>query len=224
MKCMLQRSRAIDDKEKAARKESILDAARTLYQAEPEQLPSVITIAKAAGLAKGTVYLYFKTKEEIFLNILGNHYSTLLAQLNTLSEEFGGQSAPASTAIPQLVDVVVAFAEANPDFMPLAAMGNSVLEPNVDVNEVLKFKAVLVEHLMQLSATLANHFPDLTTDQCQNLLIHTNALVLGLWQMQNLPKSVVAAMQPAHRQAIVPDFAPTLREAMTLLWRGALTA
>jgi hypothetical protein len=34
------------------------------------RLPTAAEVAAAAGLAKGTVYLYFKTKEEIFANVL----------------------------------------------------------------------------------------------------------------------------------------------------------
>jgi AcrR family transcriptional regulator len=47
-----------------------LTAADELFAAAQDQLPSVSSIAEAAGLAKGTVYLNFETKEEIFAQLL----------------------------------------------------------------------------------------------------------------------------------------------------------
>ena len=64
------RQRAIAEDEKLAKRRSILDAALALYLENSRELPSVSRIAEASGLAKGTVYLYFRTKEEIFLALL----------------------------------------------------------------------------------------------------------------------------------------------------------
>ncbi len=221
LKCILPRSRAIDEHEKAVRKQSILDAARRLYQEKPDALPSVITIAQEAGLAKGTVYLYFKTKEEIFLNLLATQYETLINQLNKVTLELGKTQ---SALIAALVEEVIAFAQHNPDFMPLATMANSVLEKNTDVDRVLEFKAMLIDKLGIIAGSLATKLPSLEANRCMDLLIHTNALILGLWQMQNLPPAVALAIKDRDYEKLIPDFAPTLRDAMTLLWQGALVA
>ncbi len=57
--------RAVVPEDKQTRRATILDSARTLFQQSHEQLPTAAEIAKTAGLAKGPVYLYSKTKEEI---------------------------------------------------------------------------------------------------------------------------------------------------------------
>ena len=54
------------DREKEERKRQILDAARDLLFAEGLQATSVNKIAKNAELGVGTIYSYFKNKEEIF--------------------------------------------------------------------------------------------------------------------------------------------------------------
>ncbi|OZG70672.1 TetR family transcriptional regulator [Hahella sp. CCB-MM4] len=242
MKCILPRSRAIDDDEKALRRQSILDAASRLFLARPGTLPSVIAIAQEAGLAKGTVYLYFKTKEEIFISLLATHYETLVGLLvqltlsysNNLSHSNGlslsNDSSHASNLshpdnseqlIPALVDQVIDFTNQHPDFMHLATMANSVLEQNTEVSIVLEFKSMLVERLSALAGNLAT-LTTLSENRCKDLLIHTNAMILGLWQMQNLPSDVAEAIKERHYEILMPDFAPTLRDAMTLLWQGAM--
>jgi AcrR family transcriptional regulator len=62
---MARRAVATEDKKK--RRQAILVAARDLFNAGDVTLPAASEIAAAADLAKGTVYIYFRTKEEIFL-------------------------------------------------------------------------------------------------------------------------------------------------------------
>ena len=54
------------EREKEERKKQILDAARSLLFAEGLQATSINKIAKSAELGVGTIYFYFKSKEEIF--------------------------------------------------------------------------------------------------------------------------------------------------------------
>jgi len=49
---------------------AILDAARTVFSREGYAATSVERIAGEAGIGKGTVYLYFKSKEEMYLAAL----------------------------------------------------------------------------------------------------------------------------------------------------------
>lgn len=54
------------EREREQRKTDILDAARSLLFREGIQSTSVNAIAKASELGIGTIYFYFKNKEEIF--------------------------------------------------------------------------------------------------------------------------------------------------------------
>src|SRR6185436_5575120 len=66
---MQQRARKHEDKQ--ARRQDILDAARALVaEGAPFERIMVADVAERAGIAKGTVYLYFKTKEELLLALL----------------------------------------------------------------------------------------------------------------------------------------------------------
>jgi AcrR family transcriptional regulator len=49
---------------------AILDAARTVFSRDGYAASSVEDVAAEAGIAKGTVYLYFKSKEELYLAAL----------------------------------------------------------------------------------------------------------------------------------------------------------
>jgi AcrR family transcriptional regulator len=51
---------------KAARREEILDAARQVFAERGFRGTTIADIAEAAGIALGTIYLYFPSKEDVF--------------------------------------------------------------------------------------------------------------------------------------------------------------
>jgi AcrR family transcriptional regulator len=54
------------EKEKEQRRNTIIDAAQALFFAKPYDEITIEAIAERAQLAKGTVYLYFTSKEEVY--------------------------------------------------------------------------------------------------------------------------------------------------------------
>ena len=220
MRCLTQRLRAIDDSEKAARRQSILDAAKTLYLADTSGLPSVISIARKAGLAKGTVYLYFKTKEEIFLAMLSEDYETLMIEVIKLLDK---PSSP-DELVDNLLATLISFLDNNPLFMPLASMASPVLEQNVEIKIVGEFKLMLIDKINLIDDLFRKAFPQFPKGQCGSLLLHTNALILGLWQMQNWPDKLKPLQQQYPFNTVIPDFKKDLALSLKNLWKGALSS
>src|SRR6185436_13591580 len=64
-----------------ARRNAILDAVERLYLRHPDRMASVAEVAEAAKLAKGTVYLYFPSKEEMLLALHERHVGAFFAEL-----------------------------------------------------------------------------------------------------------------------------------------------
>ena len=54
------------EKEKEQRRNAIIDAAQVLFFAKSYDEITIEAVAEKAQLAKGTVYLYFKSKEEVY--------------------------------------------------------------------------------------------------------------------------------------------------------------
>lgn len=79
--------RATNPEDKELRREAILDAAEQLWLSQPERMSNVADIASAAGVAKGTVYLYFRSKEELFLAIHGRHVDTFFNRLKARANQ-----------------------------------------------------------------------------------------------------------------------------------------
>ncbi|HZP77289.1 MAG TPA: TetR/AcrR family transcriptional regulator [Pseudolabrys sp.] len=60
----LERPLAADDE--SAKRRQIIDGARAVFLAQGFDAASMGEIARAAGVSKGTLYVYFKNKEELF--------------------------------------------------------------------------------------------------------------------------------------------------------------
>lgn len=80
-------------REKKNRKNAILKAARRLFFDNGFRPVTVESIAKKAELSKGSIYLYFKSKEEIYTHILlsdidkfHEHFKDLLKNSTSASE------------------------------------------------------------------------------------------------------------------------------------------
>jgi AcrR family transcriptional regulator len=72
--------RAYDAVAKDIRRQTILDAAATLYT-KHQSLPTASAIAAASNLAKGTIYRYFDSREDIFTTLVLDWWSTALDEL-----------------------------------------------------------------------------------------------------------------------------------------------
>lgn len=59
------------------RRAEIVDAARTVFARDGYEHGMIETIAQEAGIAKGTVYLYFRSKQEIFKAVLDHDMKKL---------------------------------------------------------------------------------------------------------------------------------------------------
>ena len=69
------KSRAVTDAQKEARRADILKVASHRFTLTPYDSLSMADTADEAGVAKGTLYLYFRSKEEMFLAIYTDQLS-----------------------------------------------------------------------------------------------------------------------------------------------------
>jgi len=214
--------RAVADDDKKLRRQSILQAAAELFAEDSRQLPSVISIAKACGLAKGTVYLYFKTKEGIFLALLSQYFQSWFEQgLQAMAVMQADGCTALKDQIPRLLTVLVDYLENNPEFMQLASMNHSIIEKNLDNDVAYQFKKELLDLSIQMGNAVEQLIPALPKGEGVLLLRRTYALTIGIWQLSDWPDAMVDAFGEDEFQVLRPKFADEARLAVMQLWIGA---
>ena len=129
-----ERARKAEDKEQ--RRRAFLDAARTLFAERGWAGFAMADVAAATGLVKGTLYLYWPTKEELLLAVL----EELLWQwLDELDARFDDARAPAA---PRKLAALVCDSLAS--YEPLGrllAVLQTVLEHNVSKESIRASRA-----------------------------------------------------------------------------------
>jgi AcrR family transcriptional regulator len=71
------------EREKKARRQAILDAARECFFRDGFEATTISQIADTVELSTGTLYLYFKNKEEIYVSILEEGLDILYALMKS---------------------------------------------------------------------------------------------------------------------------------------------
>lgn len=99
---------------RAERRESILDAALHVFAEEHFHSASIGQLAKRAGISKGLVYTYFKSKEDILVSLM-------IGMFDRLADEFGMEGSPEPTRELMLhyVDVSFAVVQREPQYWRL---------------------------------------------------------------------------------------------------------
>ncbi len=99
------RRRAVSDEDKSQRRDQIMVAAKRVFARKGFHATTIADIAKRAGLAYGSVYWYFDSKDELFHALMAaeegalrNHVASALAALGMPAENFG-QEEPLRVAV-----------------------------------------------------------------------------------------------------------------------------
>ncbi len=209
--------RAVRAEDKAARHRAILDAAARLLRSDPDRMASVADVARDAGLAKGTVYLYFSGKEELLLALhernAGAFFDALVARVD----------GAALLTIDKVLATLQTHMIDDPLFLPLAARCLGVIQQALGPDVVTPYRVRLARRLERAGAGLERHFAGLAPGGGVDLLRQSFALILGLWQLQAVAKPAAppAAEGPSRTAA---TFAGDVDRALSALWRGALAA
>lgn len=77
------------EREKIQRQESIIYAARELFYQKGYQMTTMEEIAEKAELSKGTLYLYFDNKDELYISVISEGFRILEKRLQSIMESGG---------------------------------------------------------------------------------------------------------------------------------------
>ena len=98
------------------KRRQIIETAAKLFASEPYHKVRLDDVAAAAGVGKGTLYVYFQSKEELYFTIVFNSLGKILNRLRTqLAADHEGAMHRLRTIVCELVE----FAFQNPQFYEL---------------------------------------------------------------------------------------------------------
>jgi AcrR family transcriptional regulator len=216
---MIQRARATRDADKLERRQEILNAAERLFLSRPEGLASMDELAEAAGVAKGTLYLYFPSKEEVLLAL---HERNVHAVFDAIDREAAAKS-KAGLTLRDLSKVARERIIESPIYLPLATLVIGFIGRSIPVESVLRFHLSIAERVDRSGGALERALR-LPAGNGARLLEYTHAFVLGLWQLSGCGR--IVAENPKHTPAgtlpLRREDPAKIQRALETLWNGML--
>lgn len=208
--------RARREEDKDGRRRALLDAARSLFETQPYQHVKIADVAARAGLAKGTVFVYYPTKQALFLALCEEMLTEWMTSLAIEVEAVRGRISGA-----RIAKTIAGSLAARPTLVRLLAILGSVLEEEADVERIAAFKTKLLEGLGGAGALLERKLGLLPRGGGAHLLVRTYALVVGLHALCHPTANACAALDADPRLgALRFDFEQELEGALVLLLRG----
>jgi len=206
------KKRAVAPEDKSARRAAILRAAEELSSRAAGF--SMDQLARRAGLAKGTVYLYFGTREEVLLAV----HEKQTHELFDVVERALAAGAPTGETV---VRAGLRYLRGHPEFYPLAGNCRGMLDANVSTEAALAFKTGISGRLVNLGRRIEQLYPGLQSGEGAALLMNCYALIVGLWQQADVPLSLRPVMHRPEMQIFKIDLERQLTAALLDLWDAA---
>lgn len=208
------RTRAVAPKDKSERRAAIIQAATALLRHDSSATFSVEELAKRAGLAKGTVYLYFGTREEVLLAL---HEK----QSRELFDVVEHALSAANSHGQRVVEGGLAYMRAHPEFYPVAGNCRHMLDTNIRTEAALAFKLGIAQRLEPLGRRIEELYPGLAGGEGVALLTNCYAMIIGLWQQMDPPLCLRKVMHRPEMAIFRVDFEKQLVAALLDLWESA---
>src|SRR6266513_1646620 len=95
------------------KRRKISDTAARLFATKPFHKVRLDDVAAAAQVGKGTLYIYFKSKEDLYISLVGEGFSQLVEKLRASADS------PPKDALAEIIRQLVSFSFAHPHFFDL---------------------------------------------------------------------------------------------------------
>lgn len=163
-------------------------------------------VAARAGVAKGTVYRYFSTREELLLSVWELDHERWLE---------GAAADIASHSVPiddrHLVDSIVGSAVDRPRFCRLHGLVHPALEGNLAPAAVRRFKVRYRNRMEGTARRVAPFAIEISAARLLRWLLALDAVMAGLLPLAAPPATVEMAFEDPELHGLVLDVEAELR-------------
>ncbi|MBB6448296.1 TetR/AcrR family fatty acid metabolism transcriptional regulator [Geomicrobium halophilum] len=184
------------DKKNSQKYQLIIDAAVRVIARHGYHHAQVSKIAKEAGVADGTIYLYFKNKEDILVSLfrmkMGAFISTIKERMSTCSN--------AQEKLQQIVEMHFRQFSDQPDLSVVMQleMRQSARDLRIQINEVLKMYVHLMEDVLQTGKEEGVFHKDLDEKLGRQMLFGTLDEMVTNWVMKERKYDLKALSRPVY--------------------------
>ncbi|KJS33621.1 MAG: hypothetical protein VR64_02505 [Desulfatitalea sp. BRH_c12] len=214
-------NRAVTNEQKASRQQHIIDAASFLFEKSDFKQITMSEIAQHAGLAKGTLFLYFKTKEAVFLSLAQQQIEQWFIRLDKKLELLVQSGTGTSTK--KMVDLLISSLD-NDVLIRLLVILDDTLEQNIEYEREIAFKLFLKDRILRSGNLIEQILPGLEKEDGAKLFHLSFMCLVGAYKVCNPSRAMRAVIEQPGLEMFNRNFKETLHEMITYLMWGFRTS
>ncbi len=178
----------------------IIDAAVIVIAENGYHQAQVSKIAKAAGVADGTIYLYFKNKEDILVSLFEEKMGSFVERLEEEIKEV-------PNAADKLLHLVKLHFEnlASDRYLAIVTqleLRQSNKELRYRINDVLKGYLAVIDHIVNTGMESGEFRPNLDVRLARQMIFGTIDETITSWVMNDQKYSLTQLVEPVHQLLI----------------------
>ena len=174
-----------------ARKEEIINACAELYESRGFKEITLKEIGAATTLTRTGIYLYFETKEEIFLALLAREYDAWVAEMQAVMAR--------KEAMPreEVADVLARTLTDHPRLLRLLSMNLYEMEANSRSERLAEFKVSFGASLKTVEQMIGKYVPEMDHADRQRFLYAFFPFIYGIYPYTSVTEKQRTAMEQA---------------------------
>ena len=174
-----------------ARMEEIVSACARLYESKGFKEITLKEIGEATTLTRTGIYLYFETKEEIFLALLAREYDAWSEELRSLMREREAMTRR------EVAEALAGTLTAHPRLLRLLSMNLYDMEANSRPERLAQFKASFGASLETVDLVIRKYLPEKDGAERQRFLYAFFPFIYGIYPYTGVTEKQRAAMEQA---------------------------
>lgn len=174
-----------------ARKDEIVNACEQLYQSVGFKEVTLKEIATITSMTRTSIYNYFQTKEEIFMEILKREYQLWIARLQDIMNEND------TLSIEQLSDKLSRSLEERVQLLKILSMNMYDMEANARIENLVEFKKVYGEAVHTVIVCVQKYFPKSSVEDRLTFAYQFFPFIYGIYPYTEVTEKQKKAMKDA---------------------------
>ncbi|TWI57028.1 TetR/AcrR family transcriptional regulator [Halalkalibacter nanhaiisediminis] len=187
-------------KKKGPKYNQIIEAAVTIIAKHGYHQAQVSKIAKEAGVADGTIYLYFKNKEDILTSLFEEKMGSFVGKIrDRITDDL-------SIEEKLLVLISMHFEQLQADKQLAIVTQLELRQSNTDlrlkINEILKGYLTLIDELLTEGKEKQFFKPNLDNRLARQMIFGTVDEIVTNWVMKDCKYDLLALAKPVHQMIL----------------------
>ncbi|GBF50877.1 transcriptional regulator, TetR family [Leptospira ryugenii] len=170
-------------------------------------------VAFTSKVAKGTLYLYFPTKEDLYLRVHILDYQHWFDDLKVYLEE-------AKTVQVSFPDWFVGSFDRHTRFLNSLPIVSAILEKNASVETIREFKSALLTEIHEILPEFTKALGFHSQDDAFTFLMQAHAFAIGAWSHCSPSENVKEVLKDNRFQAFQIDYKAFVKKSVEILLSG----